>query len=83
MTHGLDAKATVARLKEEAGIRRKKSAYAQRRSLLDAYKSELLAMDAEGANGTDLQTWLKQTHKITVERSTVNRWLHKNRAQNG
>ncbi len=75
-----DAQSIAARLKSESRIRRKNSTYAQRRSLLDTYMHELLQLDAAGSNGTELQRWLAKKG-ITVERSTVNRWLHKNRKQ--
>ncbi|MOA23298.1 hypothetical protein D3C78_1439080 [compost metagenome] len=75
-----DAQSIAARLKSESRIRKKPRTYAQRRSLLDDYTHELLRLDAAGCNGTELQRWLAGKG-VTVERSTVNRWLHKNRKQ--
>ena len=75
-----DAQSIAARLKSDSRIRRKPKTYAQRRSLLDTYTHELLQLDAAGCNGTELQRWLAEKG-VTVERSTVNRWLHRNRKQ--
>ena len=76
-----NVEAVVARLKALSKERRKPRTYAQRRSVLDEHKYELLTLDHAGCNGTQLQIWLAEKG-ITVERSTVNRWLHQNR-QNG
>lgn len=73
-----DAQTIAARLKSESRVRRKPRSYAQRRSLLDVYKHELLQLDAANCNGSELQRWLTEKG-LTVERSTVNRWLHRNR----
>jgi hypothetical protein len=73
-----DAQSIAAHLKAESKFRRNPRTYAQRRSLLDNYMYELLLLDAEGCNGSELQRWLTEKG-ITVERSTVNRWLHRNR----
>lgn len=73
-----DPQEVAARLKSESKIRRKPRTYAQRRSLLDSYMYELLQLDAAGCNGAELQRWLVRKG-ITVERSTVHRWLHTNR----
>lgn len=70
--------AVAERLKLESRIRRKPRTYAQRRSLLDIYKHELLQLDAVSCNGSELKRWLAEKG-IKVERSTVNRWLHRNR----
>ncbi|NNA93125.1 hypothetical protein [Pseudomonas gessardii] len=73
-----DVQTIAASLKSESRIRRKPRTYAQRRSLLDNYKYELLQLDAAGCNGSELRRWIAEKG-ITVERSTVNRWLHRNR----
>lgn len=73
-----DAQSIAARLKTETRVRRKPRTYAQRRSKLDDYTYELLQLDAAGCNGTELQRWLAEKD-IKVGRSTVNRWLHRNR----
>lgn len=73
-----DAQSIAARLKSESRIRRKPRTYAQRRSILDDYMYELLQLDAAGCKGTELQRWLAEKG-IKVGRSTVSRWLHRNR----
>lgn len=73
-----DAHSTTARLKAETRIRRKPRTYAQRRSLLDNYKFELLQLDSAGCNGSELQRWVAEKG-IRIQRSTVYRWLHRNR----
>lgn len=73
-----DALRVTERLKSESRIRRKPRTYAQRRSLLDSFTFELMQLDAAGCNGSELQRWLAEKG-IRVERSTVNRWLHRNR----
>ena len=70
--------AVAERLKLESRIRRKPRTYAQRRSLLDNYKYELLQLDSAGCNGTELQRWVAEKG-IKIQRSTVHRWLHRNR----
>lgn len=74
-----DAPAIAAQLKAQSAARRKPRTYSQRRSRLDDYKFELLKLDRAGCNGTQLQTWLAEQKQVQVERSTINRWLHRNR----
>lgn len=76
-----DATAVAAQLKAQSAARRKPRTYNQRRSRLDDYKFELLELDRAGCNGTQLQTWLAEKKQLRVERSTINRWLHRNRVQ--
>lgn len=76
-----DLAAVVAQLKAETKALRKPRTYAQRRSVLDTHKYELLKLDASDCSGSELQRWLAKQN-INVERSTINRWLHRNR-QNG
>lgn len=73
-----DAEAVTAQLKAQTKARRKPRTYAQRRSVLDTYLYELLKLDAAGCNGSELQRWLVNKD-VQVERSTINRWLHRNR----
>lgn len=76
-----DAQAIAAQLKAQSAAKRKPRSYNQRRSRLDDYKFELLELDSAGCNGTQLQTWLAEKKQLRVERSTINRWLHRNRVQ--
>ena len=76
-----DAQSIAAQLKAQSAARRKPRTYNQCRSVLDEYKYELLQLDREGCNGTQLQTWLAERKQLRVDRSTINRWLHRNREQ--
>lgn len=73
-----DVDAVTAQLKAQTKALRKPRTYAQRRSLLDTHMYELLKLDAAGCSGSELQRWLVKKD-IHVERSTINRWLHRNR----
>jgi hypothetical protein len=78
-----DSKSVAAHLKAQTKTRRKPRTYAQRRSLLDNYMYELLKLDTDGCSGSELQRWLADEKGIAVERSTVSRWLHRNRQKDG
>jgi IS30 family transposase len=73
-----DAEAVAERLKSESRMRRKPRTYAQRRSVLDKFTSELLKLDTAGCNAIQLQHWLVERN-ITVNTSTIYRWLYRNR----
>ena len=79
---GFDAIAVTERLKADAKAaskaRRKPRTYAQRRSVLDEHTAELLRLDQAGCSCANLKTWLAE-NGISVERSTISRWLHRNR----
>ena len=47
-----------------------------RRSRLDQYRGELMALRDKGATATDLQRWLR-AQRIKVCLTTVTRWLDK------
>ncbi|ANS88288.1 hypothetical protein I6Y99_005063 [Vibrio parahaemolyticus] len=73
-----DEKAETERLKQQTRIIRKKT-YKRRKSRLDRYKGELLALQKEGCTTAELQRWLRGK-RIKVVHSTVARWLQ---AQHG
>ena len=73
-----DALAVAERLKSESRNRRKQQTFGQRRSVLDIYIFDLLKLDAAGCSCGDLQRWLAE-RGLKIQRSTVNRWLHRNR----
>lgn len=73
-----DKKAETERLKQQTRIIRKKN-YTRRKSRLDRYKGELLALQKEGCTTAELQRWLREK-RIKVVHSTVARWLQ---AQHG
>ncbi|PSV98080.1 hypothetical protein CTM91_17020 [Photobacterium aquimaris] len=71
---GFNAIAAVERLKKETKELRKKR---YRRSRLDRYKAELIALKQEGASNAECQRWLRQ-NRIKVDHRTVGRWIEKN-----
>ena len=50
-----------------------------RRSRLDRYKGELLALRAEGCTTAELQRWLL-ARRVRVQHATVARWLRRHGA---
>jgi len=68
-----DAAVEAALLRVQTRARRR-SRY--RRSRLDRYKGELLALREEGCTTAELQRWLL-AHRIRVHHATVARWLRR------
>lgn len=56
----------------------RKYSYSRRKSRLDKYKFQLLALYSSGATAAELQRWLRQNKRIKIAHSTVLRWLEKN-----
>lgn len=48
-----------------------------RKSRLDKYRSELIALKQAGASCADLVEWLKVAHRCKINRSTIDRYLKK------
>ena len=48
-----------------------------RKSRLDRYRAELVAMKQVGASCADLVEWLRIKHRCRINRSTVDRYLRK------
>jgi hypothetical protein len=48
-----------------------------RKSRLDKYRAELLAMKQAGASCADLAEWLKVRHRCKIHRSSIDRYLKK------
>ena len=48
-----------------------------RKSRLDRYRAELVAMKQVGASCADLVEWLRINHRCRINRSTVDRYLKK------
>lgn len=59
----------VRALRREARKRR------HRRSRLDRYRAELVALDAQGASWQDLAVWLRKYRRVVVHPTTVGRRL--------
>jgi len=69
-----DPAAEVEALKAQTKTIRKRS-YTQRKSRLDKFHTELVAMHKHGATIAELTRWLRKKKAIKVAESTVNRWL--------
>lgn len=48
-----------------------------RKSRLDKYRAELVAMKQAGASCADLTEWLRVRHRCKVHRSSIDRYLKK------
>jgi hypothetical protein len=48
-----------------------------RKSRLDRYRIELLAMKRAGASCADLAEWLRVSHRCRIHRSSIDRYLKK------
>ena len=48
-----------------------------RKSRLDRYRAELVAMKQAGASCADLAEWLRVTHRCKINRSSIDRYLKK------
>jgi hypothetical protein len=72
MSH-FDAHAELARIK----ALRKKRRY--RRSKLDRYRGEILALEQAGASNADIALWLRE-RKLKAAGSTVARYIAKQKA---
>lgn len=68
-----DAVAELARIKELRQVKR------YRKSKLDRFCNEILALDAAGASTSDIALWLRE-HKMKADASTVGRYIAKKRA---
>ena len=68
-----DAAAEADRLRAQTRARRRPR---YRRSRLDRYQGELLALREEGCTTAELQRWLL-AHRIRVQHATVARWLRR------
>jgi hypothetical protein len=67
-----DAQAEVERIRSRRAEARRKLF---RKSRLDRYQSELLAMRRAGASCADLAEWLRVSHRCKINRSSVDRYL--------
>lgn len=72
---GFNSQATLARIRQEKAIQRKRSYYPHSR--LDRFNGEILALRAEGASASEVQLWLRKECRTKVALSTVTRWLAK------
>jgi len=68
-----DAVAELKRIRELRQVKR------YRKSKLDRFRTEILALDAAGASTSDIALWLRE-HKLKADASTVGRYLAKQKA---
>lgn len=61
----------------ELRCKRQMQRYYRGHSQLDAHIGKLLELHDAGASANDLRVWLKEKHELSVNRSTVCRWLQK------
>lgn len=71
-----DANAELKQIRE-LRQRRRLPRYWRGHSQLDKHSAKLLALHDSGGSANDLRIWLKEQHKLSVNRSTVCRWLQK------
>jgi hypothetical protein len=64
--------AELAVIKEKRAMMRRK---VYRKSKLEKYRAELVALRQAGASSQDLATWLKMKHRLKIHRSSVDRYL--------
>jgi len=69
-----DAQAEVERIRARRAEARRKI---YRKSRLDRFRAELVAMRQAGASCADLSEWLRVKHRIKVNRSTIDRYCKK------
>ena len=69
-----DAQAEVKRIRALRAEARRKLF---RKSRLERYRSELVAMKRIGASCADLAVWLRVTHRCKIHRSSIDRYLKK------
>ena len=60
-------------LRLQRGVRRKM----YRKSRLDKYRAELVAMQQAGASCADLAEWLRVSHRCRMHRSSIDRYLRR------
>ncbi|MCL7489646.1 MAG: hypothetical protein M8357_15880 [Desulfobulbaceae bacterium] len=69
-----DAQKEVKRIRALRGRERRQR---YRKSRLDRYRAELVAMRRAGASCGDLAVWLRLTHRCKINRSSIDRYLKK------
>lgn len=73
-TETFNAQAEVERVRQRRAEARRKL---YRKSRLDRYRSELVAMKQAGASCADLAEWLRSSHRLKINRSSIDRYLKK------
>ena len=68
----IDVEATLAELREMREMMRRKK---YRKSKLDKHRSDLIALRKGGASSETLALWLRAKHRLTMHRSSIDRFL--------
>jgi aminoglycoside phosphotransferase (APT) family kinase protein len=63
----------LAEIKEHRELQRRKY---YRKSKLEKYRAELVALKMSGASAQDLVVWLRTKHRLKMHRSSVDRYLN-------
>ena len=69
-----DAQTEVERIRTRRAEARRKM---YRKSRLDKYRAELVAMRQAGASCADLAEWLRVSHRCRMHRSSIDRYLRR------
>ncbi|MHB8810991.1 MAG: hypothetical protein ACYC9M_13430 [Desulfobulbaceae bacterium] len=81
--HGFEARCAEVEFDAQVEVERIRARRAEarrrlyRRSRLDRYRAELVAMRRAGASCADLVEWLRIKHRCRINRSSVDRYLRK------
>lgn len=67
-----DPAVELAAVKARRALQRRKT---YRKSKLERYRAELVALRRAGASAADLAAWLKMQHRLKINRSSVDRYL--------
>lgn len=63
----------LAEIKEHRELQRRKY---YRKSKLEKYRAELVALRKAGASAQDLVVWLRTKHRLKMHRSSIDRYLN-------
>ena len=63
---------TLQEVKKHRAMQRRQQ---YRKSKLDKFRAELVALKKAGASGQDIVTWLRMAHRVKIHRSSVDRYL--------
>jgi len=72
MNDELDPSAALAAVRRRRKIAQRRP---YRRSRLERYRAELVALRRDGGSYPDLAAWLRTEHRVTVVHTTVMRYL--------
>lgn len=71
------AEEVLSKIKDARAVRRKRCTWGI--SKLNKYLTEVIQLSGNGASFADIQFWLRKEKRIKVDRSTIKRFLDKNK----